>query len=375
MRGWSSPNAARTSWGRAAASPTGRDATSRPASIDQLQVGDRRARGLEQRQRLGLGVEGVERAAPCPPASRAAPSRPRAAAPSVGARPSREVAPADLEQPHRRRAAVEVAPRRREQAGQQRRAHHLHVLADRVGERPRAAPPNSARRRCSAMKHQVTASLSPRAAAARRTRRSSICARVAVGRATPSARGSGVDGTWSSPWMRTTSSTRSAGPSTSRRQRRDRSTSSPSTAKPSALEDRASARLAARRPRRAPAQRRVEGDALGARPAARRRARPRSPRRRRCRGSARSAASSPSSRNAGSTPRSNRVRASLVEAERLAGARRSARGRNRRSRAARRWSSSATPLCSPPMIPPMSWTPASSAITVISAVERVGLAR
>ena len=67
------------------------------------------------------------------------------------------------------------------------------------------------------MKLQVTASLSPRAAAARRALRSIICAGVAVGRATPGARGNGVEGTLSRPWMRSNFLDQSAGPSTSRR--------------------------------------------------------------------------------------------------------------------------------------------------------------
>ena len=113
----------------------------------------------------------------------------------------------------------------------------------------------------------------------------------------------------------TTSSTRSAGPSTSRRQRRHAPPRRPSTAKPSALEDRALALGRARRSRPAPASapgrtRRAcasTGGVAGARHRG-------SPRRRKCRGSARSAIASPSSRKAGSTPRSKRLRASLVSA-------------------------------------------------------------
>ena len=57
-------------------------------------------------------------------------------------------------------------------------------------------PPNAAAS-SSEMKLQLTASSNPRAAAVRRTRRSISCERVAVGWATPGARSSGVDGTWS----------------------------------------------------------------------------------------------------------------------------------------------------------------------------------
>ena len=68
------------------------------------------------------------------------------------------------------------------------------------------------------MKLHVIASSSPRAAAARRTRRSARCAGVAVGLATPASRGSGVARTRSNPAIRATSSTRSASPSISGRQ-------------------------------------------------------------------------------------------------------------------------------------------------------------
>ena len=50
-----------------------------------------------------------------------------------------EIAAAELEQPNRGGAAVEVAARCGDQAGQQRRAHDLHLFADRIGEPPVAA--------------------------------------------------------------------------------------------------------------------------------------------------------------------------------------------------------------------------------------------
>jgi hypothetical protein len=62
--------------------------------------------------------------------------------------------------------------------------------------RIQADPPNGSAS-LSAMKLQVTASLRPRAAAARRTRRSIICSGVAVGRATPGVRRSGSAATLS----------------------------------------------------------------------------------------------------------------------------------------------------------------------------------
>src|SRR3546814_5017233 len=63
------------------------------------------------------------------------------------------------------------------------------------------------------MNDQVTASSKPAAAAARRRRRSISCSGVAVGFATPSARGSGTDAIASKPVMRVTSSTTSGAPS------------------------------------------------------------------------------------------------------------------------------------------------------------------
>ena len=48
----------------------------------------------------------------------------------------REIAPADFEQADRRSATIEIALRRRDQSRQKRRAHHLHVFADRVGQAP-----------------------------------------------------------------------------------------------------------------------------------------------------------------------------------------------------------------------------------------------
>ena len=77
-------------------------------------------------------------------------------------------------------------------------------------------PPNASAAFCG-RNDQLIASFKPRAAAARRTLRSSDWTGVAVGLATPSARGNGTDTTLSRPTIRTTSSTMSAGPSTSRR--------------------------------------------------------------------------------------------------------------------------------------------------------------
>ena len=91
-------------------------------------------------------------------------------------------------------------------------------MSSEIGLASVQSPPPTAAASFSDRKDQVIASFSPRAAAARRTRRSSFCSGVAVGVATPGVRGSGTDGTLSMPAMRITSSTMSAGPSISRRQ-------------------------------------------------------------------------------------------------------------------------------------------------------------
>ena len=61
------------------------------------------------------------------------------------------------------------------------------------------SPPPKGAASASEMKLQVTASFNPRAAAVRRTRRSTSCSGVAVGLATAKGRSSGVEGTWSMP--------------------------------------------------------------------------------------------------------------------------------------------------------------------------------
>ena len=47
-----------------------------------------------------------------------------------------KIAPPKLEQPHRSRAAIEIAPHCREQSWEQRGPHHFHVFADRIFEHP-----------------------------------------------------------------------------------------------------------------------------------------------------------------------------------------------------------------------------------------------
>ena len=81
-----------------------------------------------------------------------------------------------------------------------------------------SSPPPNSLAWSRAMKEKLTHSLKPRAAKVRRTVRARRWAEVRTGLATAAARVSGTEGTSARPWMRTTSSTRSAGPSMSRRQ-------------------------------------------------------------------------------------------------------------------------------------------------------------
>ena len=78
-------------------------------------------------------------------------------------------------------------------------------------------PPNSSASRFET-NDQVTASIRPRAASARLALRVRFWIGVSTGLRASAPRGNGVDGTWSTPTMRTSSSTMSARPCTSGRQ-------------------------------------------------------------------------------------------------------------------------------------------------------------
>ena len=112
----------------------------RPGLSHDLQVVDWRTGLGQQGQGLGLGVEGIEGLglARCPAAYGALACQHHAQRQALVARPlgAAQIAAADLEQPQRSCAAIKIAPRGREQSGQQRGAHRLHVLADRVVEHP-----------------------------------------------------------------------------------------------------------------------------------------------------------------------------------------------------------------------------------------------
>ena len=97
----------------------------------------------EKGQRLGLGVVRVEGdgLALAPAARAAVPGEDDAEGGALcgAARRIGQVAAADLEQANARRAAPRVALGGGEKAGEERRAHDLQLLADRVGEAPGAA--------------------------------------------------------------------------------------------------------------------------------------------------------------------------------------------------------------------------------------------
>src|SRR3954463_14433485 len=112
---------------RAEAEPSGSSRMPSGAGVRQdLEVGDRGTGGFKERQSFGLGIERIE-------ALRLA-RLPLARAPFAGEqqRESRvlgiaEIAPAQLEQAHRRCSAIEVAAGGGNQARQERRAHYLHL--------------------------------------------------------------------------------------------------------------------------------------------------------------------------------------------------------------------------------------------------------
>ena len=128
--GWNSPNAPSTVFGpELAATPERPGWNQAGASRLDLQLGDRRAEGVEHGQRVGLGVEHVDGARHCrtsarppPPIRGAAARMPPAAAPGPPAgRRDRSGRPRTA--PTSPMAAVGVALRGRQQAGQQARAH------------------------------------------------------------------------------------------------------------------------------------------------------------------------------------------------------------------------------------------------------------
>ncbi len=108
-----------------------------------LQIGDRRARRFEQRRRFGPGVIGGEGSRlAARPAARGGVARHqhRQRQPFVGLPGAiGKVAAAEFEQADAARAALRIARRRHQQSGQQRGAHDLQILADRIGQRPCAA--------------------------------------------------------------------------------------------------------------------------------------------------------------------------------------------------------------------------------------------
>jgi hypothetical protein len=188
-----------------------------PGSICRLATGS--AAGFQRGKRIGLGVEDADRIAIAGPVTAAAGEARGAAADAAGnaALIFRRVAligRADLEQRDIADAMVGIALRGGEQARQQRRAHVAHVGGNRIGELQFAAAAEQFA--CSAgMNDQETDSIMPRTASARLARRVRICSVVRIFALTAPMARQGLRAMLFSPWMRMTSSTRSALPSTS----------------------------------------------------------------------------------------------------------------------------------------------------------------
>src|SRR3954449_9256865 len=108
---------------------------SRSGIRKDLQVGNWRARRFEQCEYLGLGVECIERLglARLPASCFTIAGQKQAEGRMLAVA---QITAADLEQPDRAGAPIGVAARCGDQAGEQRRAHHLHLFADGIGELP-----------------------------------------------------------------------------------------------------------------------------------------------------------------------------------------------------------------------------------------------
>ena len=309
-RGCSSPKRASTALAKPETRRAARDARS-PAPCDNCRFATGAPGGLEQRQHHSLDVKGVERAR----LARLPAARTRSPAISSAERRTlaiREIAAADLEQPHRlARRDRRLRARGGGQAGQQRRPHVLHVLADRIGERQSAPPPNSAAS-ASPMKLQVTASSKPRAAAppARRG------ARPLRGRRRPPWRRRLRAAAASRAWGRTRRCARFPRPSRPRHRHRAASRGRAAAVLPRRSRGGRGSRVCSLGGQVEPGKGRrgrVEADGAGRRGASGLCTTRRLgwPRRRRARGSCRAAHSMRSGIIAGSTPRSKRYRASV----------------------------------------------------------------
>ncbi len=121
--------------------PEGRRSSGVPGGTgvgEDLEVGDRRASRIEKRERFRLRVEGIEklRLAVLPAARRFLACQDEGSSRPFGVG---KIAAPDFEQPNARRAAVHVAARGCDQAGQERWTHHLHLFADRIVDPPGGA--------------------------------------------------------------------------------------------------------------------------------------------------------------------------------------------------------------------------------------------
>ena len=126
---------------------------------------------------------------------------------------------ADLEQQQVGEAARGVARRGRQQRRQQRRAQRIEIGGDGIGQLARIIA--AAEQRGLVARDEAEADALVEAARGNGAARGAACGAAlcdSTGAATAWSRRSATDGTSDRPWMRTTSSTRSAGPSTSWRQ-------------------------------------------------------------------------------------------------------------------------------------------------------------
>jgi hypothetical protein len=189
----------------------------RGAGLD-LQLVDRRAGGFKRGERVGLGVEDADRPGIAGPVAARA-FELRRAAPNARRRPALRprriafIAARNLEQRNVGEATVGVAL----PGSSEGRMSDMSAAIGLASLSSGLPPPKSAA--CPAgMKDQVTASIMPRTASARRAARVRIWSVVRMRPLTASWLTIGVNGISLTPWMRMTSSTRSALPSTSGRQ-------------------------------------------------------------------------------------------------------------------------------------------------------------
>ncbi len=187
--GWNSPKWPMTSFGTHLdrARPAGM-VPGRPARLD-LQVGGGEAAGFEHRQRIGLGVEDIDRAGrrPCPGSTRAGPGRrsrrcatDAAGNPALAVRTVALVSARHFEDRHIAIAAVGIALGRSQSPGRSEGRMSLMSAAIGLTSFSSGLPPPKSSAWAAGMKDQVTASSIPREARARLAIRVRICSVVRI---------------------------------------------------------------------------------------------------------------------------------------------------------------------------------------------------